>query len=112
MWRRPVMLLAVLEMMDFLIIVIIVAIFTGGAAADRYLRHGGSIWRRLERVEHKLDLILTHLGLDYTSSPNRIWQELAADPTRKIAAIKAYREFHGVGLAEAKRAVEEYIEKG
>jgi ribosomal protein L7/L12 len=31
-------------------------------------------------------------------------------PARKIAAIKAYREETGAGLADAKRAVEEYIE--
>jgi ribosomal protein L7/L12 len=44
--------------------------------------------------------------------PKAPWQELAADPSRKISAIKAYREEHGVGLAEAKRAVEEYMQKG
>lgn len=46
-------------------------------------------------------------------SPSRggNWQELAADPSRKISAINAYRELHGVGLAEAKRAVEAYVQK-
>jgi hypothetical protein len=38
------------------------------------------------------------------------WQELANDPGQKINAIKAYREQHDVGLAEAKKAVEDYIE--
>lgn len=34
---------------------------------------------------------------------------LAADPRQKILAIKAYREETGLGLAEAKAAVEAYI---
>ena len=38
------------------------------------------------------------------------WQELANNPALKISAIKAYRELHGVPLAEAKTAVEHYIE--
>lgn len=107
------MLFAVLELSDFgiiLLIVLIVAVLSGGAAATVYLRPADR--NRLERVEHKLDLILTQLGLDYTPPPKAQWQELAADPSRKISAIKAYREEHGVGLAEAKRAVEEYMQKG
>jgi hypothetical protein len=101
------MIFAVLELSDFAVILLIVAVFSGGAAATAYARPPAS--DRLERVEHKLDLILTHLGLDYTPPPKAPWQELAADPSRKIAAIKAYREQHGAGLAEAKRAVEEYM---
>jgi len=104
------MLFAVLEFFDYGIILLIVAVFSGGAAATVYLRPADQ--SRLERVEHKLDLILTHLGLDYTPPPKAQWQELAADPSRKISAIKAYREEHGVGLAEAKQAVEEYMQKG
>ena len=102
------MLFAVLELFDFGIILLIVAVFSGGAAA--YLRPADR--NRLKRIEHKLDLILTHLGLDYTPPPTAQWQELAGDPSRKISAIKAYREEYGVGLAEAKRAVEEYMQKG
>lgn len=104
--------LAVLEFSDFLIILGIVAVFSaGGAAAKVYLRPADR--DRLERIEHKLDLILTHLGLDYNPPPkNAKWQELAADPAGKIAAIKAYRDEYGVGLAEAKRAVEEYMGQG
>jgi hypothetical protein len=64
---------------------------------------------RLRRVEHKLDLILTHLGIAYLP-PKEGWQVLAEDPARKIAAIKEYREQYGVGMAEAKKAVEDYIE--
>jgi hypothetical protein len=44
-----------------------------------------------------------------------VWQspelrQLARDPKRKIDAIKLYREKTGVGLAEAKRAVEAFAE--
>ena len=100
--------LAVLGFSDIAIILVIVAVFSaGGAAGKVYLRPRER--QRLERIEHKLDLILTHLGLDYNPPPQAKWQELAADPTRKISAIKAYREERGVGLAEAKRAVEEHM---
>jgi ribosomal protein L7/L12 len=36
-------------------------------------------------------------------------QAMAADPSRKIEAIKAYREMTGLGLAKARRAVEDYL---
>jgi hypothetical protein len=65
---------------------------------------------RLRRIEDKLDLILAHLGIHDVPQPKPVWQELADDPGQKIMAIKAYREEHGAGLAEAKKAVEDYIE--
>ncbi|MFM7319865.1 MAG: hypothetical protein ACKO5E_23205 [bacterium] len=34
---------------------------------------------------------------------------IAQDPFRKLEAVKAYKDQTGVGLADAKRAVEEYI---
>jgi len=37
-------------------------------------------------------------------------KEIARDPNRKIEAIQAYREETGAGLAEAKDAVEAYID--
>ena len=104
---------AAVEFTDFAVIAAIVATVGGGAAATTasysrpYSRPADC--ERLQRTEHKLDLIMAHLGLDYTPPPKAIWQELATDPAQKIAAIKAYREQHGVGLAEAKRAVEAYI---
>jgi hypothetical protein len=102
------MLFAILELFDFGIIMFIVAVFSGGAAASVYRRpiHTG----RLERSEHKLDLILTHLGVDYVPPPKTAWQELATDPSRKIAAIKAYREETGASLMDAKAAVEAYMD--
>jgi ribosomal protein L7/L12 len=38
--------------------------------------------------------------------------EIASDPGRKISAIKAYREETGLGLKEAKDAVEAWIASG
>ena len=103
------MLFAVLEFTDFAIIAAIVAVLAGGAAAARSL-FGPADRDRLARVEQKLDLLLTHAGLDYTPPAKSTWQALADEgPARKIAAIKVYREETGAGLAEAKRAVEEYL---
>jgi hypothetical protein len=100
------MLFAVLEFGDYAIIAGLIAVFSGGRAAiSAYLRP--SNW--LERVERKLDLVLTHLGIDYVPPPKSAWQELADEPGHKIAAIKAYRDQYGAGLVEAKKAVEDYI---
>jgi ribosomal protein L7/L12 len=64
----------------------------------------------LRRVEQKLNALLRHHGVEPTQGPalsDRV-KELAADPARKIAAIKAYREETGAGLAEAKEAIESF----
>jgi len=59
----------------------------------------------LARIEAKLDLVLQHLGLELPPSSDGDIRELFVSG-RKIEAIKAYRERYGVGLAEAKAAVE------
>jgi len=100
---------AVLEFSALAIIALLILILAGGgAAASAYRRPVDR--ERLQRIEHKLDLVLTHLGIEYVPPPKAAWQVLADDPARKIEAINAYREQHGVGLAEAKTAVEDYIE--
>ena len=38
--------------------------------------------------------------------------EVLAQSGRKLAAVKAYRKMHGVGLQQAKDAVEEMLKKG
>ena len=66
---------------------------------------------RLARVEHKLNLLLQHSGIDALRElrlSERV-KEIARDPKRKIEAIKTYRDETGAGLAEAKEAVELYI---
>jgi hypothetical protein len=67
---------------------------------------------RLRRVEEKLDLILRHLGIDYTETWNLSAEARArADQGYKIEAIKIHRETTGVGLAEAKYDVEAYLNR-
>lgn len=72
------------------------------------LRRGGSRsnddWRTL-RVERKLDLILKELDITYRDDTPDLVRELLAGG-RKIEAIKMYREATGVGLKEAKDAVD------
>lgn len=77
-----------------------------------------TIGQRLDAVLHqmlllqrKADLALTHQGIQ--PPPNHFplserVKELAAQPARKIEAIKVYREETGVGLKEAKDAIEEW----
>lgn len=70
-----------------------------------------SLKGQLSRVERRLNLVLRHLGMDAApDSPlsDRV-KALADDPAHKIEAIKAYREETGAGLAEAKTAVEDYL---
>ncbi|QUQ72085.1 ribosomal protein L7/L12 [Kutzneria sp. CA-103260] len=84
-------------------------VLAGRGAATRQLE------RRLDRVERKLDLLLRHLevpqpGPDFVAfGPGiAIDQDVLAlaRAGRKIEAIKRYREITGVGLKEAKDAVE------
>ncbi len=104
------MLFAVLGLGDFAIIACLIIVLGAGTAASTRVRSPDP--ELLRRVEQKLDLILSHLGIDYVPPPKSSWQKLASDPMKKIAAIKAYREQHDVGLAEAKKAVEDYIQGG
>jgi ribosomal protein L7/L12 len=66
---------------------------------------------RLRGIERKLNALLQHHGVEPARGlplSDRV-KELAADPRRKIEAIKVYREETGAGLAEAKEAVEAFI---
>jgi hypothetical protein len=103
---------AMLEPLDFAIIAVIVIAFAGGSALFSLSKAADS--RQLQRIEGKLNLIIKHLGLEYTDSAILLplsdeVKALANDPRQKIQAIKAYREQTGVGLKEAKDAVEAYI---
>jgi sirohydrochlorin ferrochelatase len=66
---------------------------------------------RLGRVESRLNLLLRQFNIDPAPGSllsDRV-RDLAEDPARKIEAIKVYCEETGAGLAEAKAAVESYI---
>ena len=67
---------------------------------------------RLGRIEGRLARLLQHQGLDPFAPPvlSELAKRLAADPARKIAAIKLVREETGAGLAEAKAAVEAHLQ--
>ncbi len=72
---------------------------------------------RLRGIERKLNALLRHHGVDLTQGlppaelglplSDRV-KQLAADPARKIEAIKVYRDETGAGLAEAKEAIEAF----
>ena len=64
--------------------------------------------RRIQEVERKLNLVLTHLGIDpnVQVAPSSRVMSLAADPRKRIEAIKAYREQTGAGLKEAMEVVD------
>jgi len=60
---------------------------------------------RLQRVEKKLDAIISHLGVVMNLGVDAQLIELVR-AGKKIEAIKLYRESTGVGLKEAKDFVE------
>lgn len=65
--------------------------------------------RRIQEVERKLNLVLTHLGIDPNAqvAPSSHVMRLAADPRQRIEAIKAYREQTGAGLKVAAAVIDE-----
>jgi hypothetical protein len=96
--------MAVLVGLAVLVLVLAVA---GRGGSTRQLE------RRLDRLEHQLDLLMRHLdvpqpGLDVGPDLAVVDQDVVAlaRAGRKIEAIKRYRELTGVGLKEAKDAVE------
>jgi hypothetical protein len=103
---------AALEFWDFVWLALIVSLFAGSSAAAAWSKPADA--GRLRRLEAKLDLILKQLGLEYQGpeTPAGLSAEvkaLADNPARKISAIKLHREQTGLGLKEAKDAVEAYI---
>jgi ribosomal protein L7/L12 len=71
----------------------------------------GKIRRDVARLDRKVNLLLKQMNVSYEAAfelSDRV-KELARDPARKIAAIKAYREETGAGLYDTKEAVEAWI---
>jgi trimethylamine:corrinoid methyltransferase-like protein len=60
---------------------------------------------RLARIERKLDRVLRHLGIEEERQDDADVRALVREGA-KIHAIKVYRQRHGVGLKEAKDAVD------
>ena len=111
-------LLAVLEFGDYAIIACIVIVFAGGAAfgarSEVNLLH---VQRQLDELRQRLDALLKHQGIVLPPPPHSDLspelQSMARDPSRKIAAIKRYREEHpATGLSEAKERIERFARSG
>jgi len=98
----------VLGFSDFAILAWVVVVFAGAAA------YGGRRAQELRRIERKLDTLLKHHGLPV--SPGAALSEevqcLARNPADKIQALKLHRLQTGLGLAEAKADIEEFIKAG
>ncbi|SEM30498.1 ribosomal protein L7/L12 [Streptacidiphilus jiangxiensis] len=82
-----------------------------------------TVEQRLAAIEEKLDLVLARLGTDFGAGSTAHLEDVVptsdTDPEilelvrrgKKIQAIKVYRERTGVGLREAKDAVDRLDEQ-
>jgi ribosomal protein L7/L12 len=71
--------------------------------------------RRLAALERNLGALLRHLNVDPTAAagpPSDRVKALAADPKRKIDAIRLYRRETGADLRQAKAMVESIAPPG
>jgi len=84
----------------------VVALGFSGIALARPA-NGPQIERKLAAIDQRLKLIMEHLDIaePQPAAVPSVVQEL--EQGRKIQAIKLYREQTGIGLREAKDAVEE-----
>jgi len=81
---------------------ILAALFIGGLSRASA---GGDIDWQLARIERKLDLILTNMGISHDEHIPKSVVSLARDG-HKIQAIKEYRALTGASLVVAKREIE------
>ena len=67
--------------------------------------------RRLGDIERKITLLLSHFEIDPTSAvePSKRIRDLAADPKRHFAAIKAYRRETGANLKDAAEVIDRML---
>ena len=97
---------AILEIPDYVIIVLMFLVFTGGSA---YAALRPRERARLFRLERKLDAVIKHFNIDVTQLDALSAEaERCADEGNKIEAIKIHREQTGLGLRDAKDDVEAY----
>lgn len=69
---------------------------------------------RINELEEKLQIVYRKLNMDYANPDSVVNSDPALSPQiqdalrrgNKIEAIKIYRELTGVGLAEAKQAID------
>ena len=84
--------------------VLIILLSANGASLFNHMR-------RIQEVERKLNLVLTHLGIDSSVriAPSSHVVDLARDPRQRIEAIKAYRAQTGAGLKDAVAVIDEIV---
>lgn len=93
-----------MEAVGAVTLVVLVMLFFVVESSARKTRNDLS--RRLHRVEDKIDLLLKEAGLGESTVSRQDEVVALVRAGKKIQAIKVYREATGVGLAEAKNAVE------
>ncbi|MDG2130994.1 MAG: ribosomal protein L7/L12 [Fuerstiella sp.] len=102
---------AVLEFQDLTIIAAIVAVLTGLNYA-RSSPADGECLMLLSRLDRKVDVLIQHLDVDIPEALAKYGLSTTvaelADEGKKIEAIKVHRKETGVGLKEAKDAIEAY----
>ncbi len=110
--------LAVLEVADYVIIsmLIVCCVYLSTANVFGVVGKRSVDVLRLSRLERKVDAILRHLNIEFTdpTSPEGLSKDvqlLADDSNKKIEAIRLLGEETGLGLGEAKTAVEAYMAK-
>jgi hypothetical protein len=95
----------VLDFSDFAIIAWLVVVFAGATAFSTRKPDD------MRRIERKLDALLKHHGISvppHAALSDEV-QRLARNPSKKIAAIQLHRKQAGLGLAEAKADIEDFI---
>lgn len=98
---------AILEIPDYVILVLMFLVFTGGSA---YAALRPRDRARLFRLERKLDAVIKHLNIDVSQLDEISDQaKKLADQGDKIQAIKVHREQTGLSLRDAKDEVEAYL---
>lgn len=104
--------LAVLEIWDYIGLGLLGLLLTAVAGSSSALFRPRDR-ARLKRIESKLDLIVGNLGIKApdpgANSGLSAGVRQLADDGQKIQAIKLHREETGLGLKEAKDAVEAYM---
>ncbi|MEV0370723.1 ribosomal protein L7/L12 [Streptomyces sp. NPDC050636] len=83
--------------------ILIVSLAGGGADTARRTK---LLDRRIQRLEHKVDLLLANLGVEEPEDSGMAEIDELLLQGKKIQAIKLHRELTGSGLVEAKEAVE------
>ncbi len=102
-----------LSALDYVILFVMLSLmflfFTGSSAYALLKRRDRA---RFARIERKLDTLLKHHGLD-PAQCDILSDDVKklADEGKKIPAIKLHRQETGLGLADAKDDVENYLEQ-